>query len=164
MNLSFSAHTLDFKRPFSIAHGTRNSTPVVFTQLEHNGIIGYGEASMPPYLGESHESVFKFLEKAKNVLKQFSDYNDVSGILTEVDKIDINNNAAKASIDIALYDLIGKLQNKSCHELFRADSNKPLYTAYTIPIDDESGIVARLKEAAEYKILKVKLGSQNDRE
>jgi len=164
MNLSFSAHTLDFKRPFSIAHGTRNSTPVVFTQLEHNGIIGYGEASMPPYLGESHESVLKFLEKAKKALKQFSDCNDLPGILTVVDKIDLNNNAAKASFDIALHDLMGKLQNKSCHELFHADSNKPIYTAYTIPIDDESGIIARLKEAAEYKILKIKLGSQDDKE
>src|SRR3989304_3164081 len=68
MKLTFSPHTLYFKRPFKIAHGTRSSTPVVLTQLEHDGFIGLGEACMPPYLGETHETVLNFLSKVKVLL------------------------------------------------------------------------------------------------
>jgi L-Ala-D/L-Glu epimerase len=164
MKLSFSPHTLEFKRPFSIAHGSRNSTPVVFTQIEQGGWVGYGEASMPPYLGESHSSVLHFLEKAKKVLIKFSNPNDLATILAEVDKLDLHHTAAKASIDIALHDLWGKHQNKPCHQLFHTGAEKEVHTAYTIPIDNEEGIAARIKEAEEYKLLKIKVGSADDKE
>ncbi len=163
MKLSFAPHILKFKRPFSIAHGSRDSTPVVFTKLEHEGIIGYGEASMPPYLGENHETVLNFLLKAEKVLKKFSNPNNIEEILSEVDAIENGNNAAKASVDIALHDLAGKIKNKSCHEIFAADKKKNLFTAYTIPIDEPAGIQKRIIEAKDYKILKVKLGSSDDK-
>lgn len=167
MNLSFVAHTLTFKRSFSLAHGSRNSTPVVFTRLEHEGVFGYGEASMPPYLGETHETVLKFLMRAKKVLNTFSAPDDIEKILAEIDAIEYANTAAKASVDIALYDLCGKIRNTSCHTLFGADEwrhrQKNLFTAYTIPIDTSTGLRQRLEEAKDYKILKVKLGSENDR-
>ncbi len=163
MKLSFTPQTLQFKRPFSIAHGSRDSTPVVFTKLEHKGFVGYGEASMPPYLGETHETVLKFLEKAKNALKEFSNPLEIDKILFAIDEIEKGNTAAKASVDIALHDLEGKIQNKSCHELFGADKIKNLFTAYTIPIDEPLGLAKRIEEAKEYKLLKIKLGSANDK-
>jgi L-alanine-DL-glutamate epimerase-like enolase superfamily enzyme len=163
MNLSFTEATLRFKRPFSIAHGSRHSTPVVFTKLEHNDFIGFGEASMPPYLKESHESVLRFLEKAKQLLLKFSNPLEIENILAEVDALDEENTAAKASIDIALHDLIGKILNQPCHKLFGVDKNKSLFTAYTIPIDKGKGIKERIQEAKDYWFLKIKLGSPNDK-
>lgn len=163
MKLSFFPHTLKFKRPFSIAHGSRDSTPVVFIKLESEGVTGYGEASLPPYLGETHETVLKFLSKTQNSLKKFSNPLDIEAILSAVDKIEAGNNAAKASIDIALHDLAGKIQNKSCHELFGVERTKNLYTSYTIPIDEPAGIKKRIEESGGYKTLKVKLGSSNDK-
>lgn len=163
MKLSFVPHILKFKRPFSIAHGSRNSTPVVFTRLEYEGIFGYGEASMPPYLGENHETVLKFLSKAEKVLQKISNPLTIKTILSEIDKIENGNTSAKASVDIALHDLAGKIQNKPCHELFGADKQKNLFTAYTIPMDEPKGIQKRIEEATEYKILKVKLGSADDK-
>ena len=143
VKLSFVPHILKFKRPFSIAHGTRDSTPVVFTRLEQDGIIGYGEAAMPPYLGENHETVLKFLSKAQNFLSEwtpseqkFSNPIGIVTILSEIDKIENGNTAAKASIDIALHDLVGKIQNKPCHELFGSDKQNNIFTSYTIPIDE----------------------------
>jgi L-alanine-DL-glutamate epimerase-like enolase superfamily enzyme len=163
VKLSFVPHTLQFKRPFSIAHGVRNSTPVVFTKLEHDGFTGYGEASLPPYLGETHETVLRFLKKAKKLLEGFPDPLDIENTLAVIDEIEKGNNAAKASIDISLHDLAGKIQNKSCHELFGTERNKNLFTAYTIPIDEPAGLQKRIDEAKEYKLLKVKLGSSNDK-
>ena len=163
MKLTFVPYTLKFKRPFSIAHGNRDSTPVVFTRLEHAGVTGYGEASMPPYLGENHETVLKFLSKAEKVIQQFNDPTEIAGILSEIDNIEKGNAAAKASVDISLHDLAGKIRNKPCHELFGTDKKKTLFTAYTIPMDDPNGIRIRVEEAKDYKILKVKLGSSDDK-
>lgn len=163
VKLSFVPHILKFKRPFSIAHGSRDSTPVVFTRLENGGIFGYGEAAMPPYLGENHETVLKFLMKAEKVLEKLSNPLDIETTLSEIDKIENRNTAAKASIDIALHDLAGKIQNKPCHELFGAEEQKNLFTSYTIPIDEPKGIQNRVEEAEDYKILKVKLGSADDK-
>ena len=163
MKLSFIPHHLKFKRPFSIAHGSRDSTAVVFTRLEHDGICGYGEASMPPYLGEDHKTVLSFLSKAVIVLKNFKPDDVLEIILSEIDQIEKGNTAAKASVDIALHDLLGKIRNKPCHTLFCADNGKELFTAYTIPTDEPAGIRKRVEEAKDYKILKVKLGSPDDK-
>lgn len=163
MNLFFSPYTLRFKRPFSIAHGSRHSTSVVFIKIEHAGYIGYGEAAMPPYLGENHETAIRFLEKAKKIIAKFSTPFETETIVQEIDRIEKENTAAKASIDIALHDLLGKILNKPCHRIFQANSNIPLFTAYTIPIDEPKGLVQRIKDAEDYKLLKIKLGSANDK-
>ena len=136
MKLTFTPHTLYFKHPFKIAHGTRSSTPIVITQLEHEGVIGYGEASMPPYLGETHETVLKFLTDAASILNNHKDPFQIEMILNEIDSLAKNNTAAKASVDIALHDLIGKLKDKPAWQLFGGNKNDTPYTTYTIGIDE----------------------------
>ena len=69
LKLSFEPYELKLRHPFGVAVNTRTHTPGVQVQLEYEGIIGYGEASMPPYLGETEESVCKFLASLK--LDQF---------------------------------------------------------------------------------------------
>ena len=163
MNLTYTPYTLEFKRPFKIAHGTRSSTPVVITQLEHEGIIGYGEASMPPYLGESHETVLTFLKKTEPLLKKFKDPFDIENILQEIEELEQFNTAAKASVDIALHDLNGKLKNKPCWQLFNGDKNATPFTTYTLGIDEPEIIKQKVAEGNEYKILKIKLDGINDK-
>lgn len=163
MKLSFTPHTLYFKRPFKIAHGTRTSTPIVIVELEHEGVIGYGEASMPPYLGESHESVLAFLKSVSPIIEHCKNPFDVEALLKEIDLFAPNNSAAKASIDIALHDLIGKLQNKPCWQLFGADKNNAPYTTYTLGMDEPEVVKQKIEDGTDYKILKVKLNGENDK-
>ena len=63
MNLSFRSYELQLKHAFTLATSSRTTTPVMLVELEYDGLVGYGEASMPPYLGESHETVARFLKK-----------------------------------------------------------------------------------------------------
>jgi L-alanine-DL-glutamate epimerase-like enolase superfamily enzyme len=163
MKLTFAPHTLYFKRPFKIAHGTRSSTPIVLTRLEHDGIVGYGEASMPPYLSETHETVLSFLNKAAMVLTKYYHPFDIESILKGIDNLAPDNNAAKASVDIALHDLIGKLLNKPCWQIFNCDKNKTPYTTYTLGIDEPEVIKQKVAEGEDYKIIKVKLNGENDK-
>jgi L-Ala-D/L-Glu epimerase len=162
MKLSFTPHFLFFKHPFKIAHGIRTSTPIVITELEHDGVIGYGEASMPPYLGESHDSAAGFLMQAAEVLRKFSDPFATSDILQAMDAIASGHPAAKASIDIALHDLQGKLWNKPVWEMIGLEA-KGIFSTYTIGMDEPEVINAKINEAAVFPVLKIKLGSSEDK-
>lgn len=162
MKFSFKPFTLELNHVFTIATSSRSTTPVMLTQIEYDGIIGYGEASMPPYLGESHKTASEFLSKVN--LAQFNDPFQIEDILEYVDSIDKKNTAAKASVDIALNDLVGKLIGQPWYKTWGYDKAKTPNTSFTIGIDTEEVVKQKVKEAAPYKILKVKLGRDNDKE
>ena len=162
MKFSFKPYTLELKHVFTVAVSSRTTTPVMLTEIEYDGIKGFGEASMPPYLGESQETATKFLSKVN--LEQFDDPFEIEKILNYVDSIDEKNTAAKASVDIALHDLVGKLLGKPWYKIWGFDKSKTPYTTFTIGIDKPDVVRQKVKEAEEFKILKVKLGKENDRE
>lgn len=162
MKLSFKPYTLELKHVFTIATSSRSTTPVMLTQIKYDGVIGYGEASMPPYLGESQETAYKFLSKID--LSQFNDPFKVEEILEYVDRIEEGNPAAKASVDIALHDLVGKLINKPWFKIWGYDKSTTPNTSFTIGIDTKEVVIQKVKEAEPYRVLKVKLGRDNDKE
>lgn len=162
MRLSWIPYNLELKYPFTIATYSRTTTPVVLTQIEYDGIVAYGEASLPQYLGETQESVIKFLSSLN--LSQFSDPTSIESILDYVDHAAQGNTAAKAAVDIALHDLVGKLYNRSWYDLLGLDRHKTPNSTYTIGIDSDQIIRKKTEEIKDqFKILKVKLGSSDDK-
>ena len=83
MKFTFKPYTLELKHVFTVAVNSRTTTPVMLTEIEYDGIKGYGEASMPPYLGESQETATAFLSKVN--LEQFNDPFEIENILDYVD-------------------------------------------------------------------------------
>ncbi|MBN9302903.1 MULTISPECIES: dipeptide epimerase [Dysgonomonas] len=163
MKLSFKPYDLQLRHVFTIANSSRTTTPVVLTEITYDGITGYGEASLPPYLGETQASVIEFLKKVD--LEQFSSPFELDDILTYIDKITENNTAAKASIDIALHDLVGKIMNQPWYKIWGLDKEKTPSTTFTIGIDTDEIVKQKTREAAPlYNILKVKLGRENDKQ
>lgn len=162
LKLSFEPYNLQLKHVFTLAGSSRSTTPVMLTKLEYEGITGYGEASMPPYLGESQESAGKFLSALN--LQQFTDPFRMDEILEYVDKSAPGNTAAKASVDIALHDLVGKLMGQPWYKIWGLSAEKTPVTSFTIGIDTPEVVKQKVKEAAGFKILKVKLGRDTDRE
>ena len=162
LTLRFTPFTLQLKHVFTLATSSRTTTPVVLTEIEYDGVTGYGEASMPPYLGESHESVSAFLSRLD--LAQFNDPFMLVDILEYVENLMPGNPAAKASVDIALHDLIGKLVGEPFYRLFGLNPARAPLTSFTIGLDTPEVIRQKVLEAEPYKLLKVKLGRDNDRE
>lgn len=163
MKLSFSPYPLTLKHTFTVATCSRTSTPDVLVQIEHEGIIGYGEASMPPYLGESIESVMSFMSKVN--LSQFNDPMMLDDVLDYVDGIAPGNCAAKASIDIALHDWIGKALSVPLHRMWGYNAQKTPCTTYTIGIDSPEVVREKTLEVeGQFKRLKVKVGIPGDHE
>jgi len=162
MTLEFAPFNLQLKHVFTLATSSRSFTPVMLTAIHYEGFTGYGEASMPPYLGESHQTATKFLKQVN--LGQFSSPFLLDDILSYVDQIESENAAAKASIDIALHDLIGKIMGQAWHKIWGLNPEKTPLTSFTIGIDTNEVVRQKVKEAAPYKILKVKMGRSNDKE
>jgi L-alanine-DL-glutamate epimerase-like enolase superfamily enzyme len=117
---------------------------------------------MPPYLGESIETVTRFLTSLD--LGQFHDPFQMDDILKYVDSVMPGNTAAKASVDIALHDLVGKLLKQPWYKIWGFDAADMPYTSFTIGIDTPEVVRQKVAEAAPYKILKVKLGTTTDRQ
>lgn len=161
MKFSFRPYTLKLKHAFNLASSSRTTTPVVLTRIDHEGVSGYGEASMPPYLGETHETAASFLTRVD--LESFRDPFRVEEILDQVDRIAPGNSAAKASVDIALHDLVGKLLGQPWYRIWGLSPEDTPMTSFTIGLDTEDVVRQKVREAEDYRILKVKLGRDTDR-
>ncbi|MFZ4462606.1 MAG: dipeptide epimerase [Bacteroidales bacterium] len=162
LSLRFIPYELQLQHVFTLANSSRKTTPDVLTRIEFDGEVGYGEASMPPYLGESIDSASRFL--ASLDLNQFTDPFRVDDILQYVDSVMPGNTAAKAAVDIALHDLIGKLMDQPWYKIWGYDPSETPNTSFTIGIDTPEVVIQKVAEAAPYKILKVKLGLSTDRQ
>ncbi len=163
MKMTFFPYELKLRHVFTVATYSRSTTPDVQVEIEYEGVTGYGEASMPPYLGETVESVMGFLQKVN--LEQFSDPFQLEDILAYVDSLSPKDTAAKAAVDIALHDLVGKLLGAPWYKIWGLNAEKTPSTTFTIGIDTPDVVRAKTKECADrFNILKVKLGRENDRE
>ena len=129
MHLRFYPYELQLQHTFTVSSYSRNTTPGVQVEIEYQGYTGYGEASMPPYLGQSVESVTDFLKKVN--LKQFADPFCLEDILSYVDSLSPGDSAAKAAVDIALHDLTGKMLGAPWYRIW--DMTRPRHRRRPLP-------------------------------
>lgn len=163
IKLSFEPYELQLRHTFTVSSYSRKTTPDVQIKLEYEGFTGYGEASMPPYLGQSVESVCRFLSQVD--MEQFRDPFRLEDILAYVDSLSPGDSAAKAAIDIALHDLVGKMMGQPWWRIWGLDPSKAPDTTFTIGIDTPEVVRQKTRECADrFNILKVKVGLDNDKE
>ena len=174
LKMRFFPYELQLQHTFTVATYSRTTTPDVQVEVEYDGIIGYGEASMPPYLGQSVDSVTDFLSRVD--LEQFDDPFRIEDIMAYLDTIEPSSKlqlgakddtAAKAAIDIALHDLVGKLLGAPWYKIWGLNPDNTPDTTFTIGIDTPDVVKEKTRECADrFNILKVKLGrdEQSDKE
>ena len=163
LRLSFEPYELLLRHTFTVSSYSRTTTPGVQVRIDYDGLTGYGEASMPPYLGQTVESVCSFLSRVD--LAQFNDPFRLEEILAYVDSLSPGDNAAKAAIDIALHDLVGKILGQPWWKIWGLDPSKAPDTTFTIGIDTADVVREKTRECADrFNILKVKVGLDNDKE
>ncbi len=161
LHMKFFPYELKLAHVFTVASYSRTTTPDVQVEIEWEGVVGYGEASMPPYLGQSVETVTTFLNKVD--LSQFTDPFQMEDILTYVDSLSPGDAAAKCAIDIALHDLVGKLMGQPWYRIWGLDPAKAPSTTFTIGIDTPEVVKEKTLEAVgKFNILKVKVGLDTD--
>lgn len=162
MKLSWTPYDLQLNHTFTISGFSRTTTPVVLIKIDYDGLEGYGEASLPPYLGETQASVIEFLRKVD--LSGFTGPDHIEGIMAYVDSIAGKNTAAKAAVDIALHDLVGKIAGMPWYKIRKLDKYNVPDTTFTIGIDSDEVVREKTREAlGRFNILKVKVGGPDDK-
>ena len=161
LQLRYFPYELQLRHTFTVASYSRTTTPDVQVEISWEGVTGYGEASMPQYLGQTVESVCGFLSRVD--LSQFKDPFLMEDILDYVDSLSPGDSAAKAAVDIALHDLVGKLLGVPWYKICGLNPSKAPSTTFTIGIDTPDVVRAKTLEAVgKFNILKVKVGLDTD--
>jgi L-alanine-DL-glutamate epimerase-like enolase superfamily enzyme len=167
MVLTFEPFEARMKHVFTIAGSSRSTTPIVLTKISYQGYVGYGEASMPPYLGESTASAMEFLRRVD--LSRFSSPFQIEEILTYVDNITTNNTAAKCAVDIALHDLCGKIMGQPWWKIWGWNNKDLPSTSVTVGLAyapdgsiDKEEVRKKTLETLDYNLIKVKLGNAEE--
>ena len=170
LSLEWEPYELQLQHTFSVSGSSRNSTPGVQVRIGYDGFVGYGEASMPPYLGHTVASVQSFLSKLR--LGRFGDPFQLEEIMAYVDSCavkqadgNLSDGPARAAVDIALHDLFGKLLGQPLWRVFGLNPAKAPATSFTIGMDTPEVMAEKTREVAgRFKVLKVKVGQPNDLE
>ena len=150
------------KHAFNLSIHKRRQTPAVLLYLEHNGITGVGEIALPPYLKPTQSQVTSCLSALALEKINLSNWTAFQKSLAAISSELKDNLAALSGIDMALHHLYCQLHQTTVSALYNLPINTSKCTSFTITPDKESILVEKLDMAVPFKILKVKLGSQND--
>jgi L-alanine-DL-glutamate epimerase-like enolase superfamily enzyme len=149
------------RHPFVIARGGRSDYRTVWVRLrDADGREGWGEAAPSRFYGETPETVFQALDRYAAVMP--SDPFDIEEAERRWELALRGNAAARAALSSALHDLVGKRLGVPVYRLWGLDPAKAPRSTFTIGLDTPEGLRAKVAEAEQYPILKIKLGTERD--
>ncbi len=160
MKLTFHTYKIPFADPFTISKGTKTHQDTLIVKLEHMGFVGYGEATAIAYYDVSIEKLVADLNIKKAFAEKFS-FTDPERYWHYLHHLIPNNPFLVCALDMAGWDLYGKLKRQSLHQLWKLETEKSPLTNFTIGIDSEATMIKKIKENP-WPIYKVKMGFEND--
>ncbi len=154
--LTYEAITLEFHRPFRLSTGTSLTRKAFWIRLENDE--GWGEGTIPPYYGIPDEEMIALWDaKAESDLPFPDDPAEISAWIG-----DAGPAPARTALDLALHDRLAQKQGLPLWKLLGVPKPKPLATAFTISIAEPAEMAEIARENAQYPVIKLKLGTQDD--
>lgn len=160
--LDYTVKPLRLNHPFTISRGSKEKVRNVFVRLEKEGITGYGEAAPNLRYGEDPESVMDVMKRLNSSVPDYAD--DENEMVAWISQVAGGVHSAAAALEMAWLDWRGKHEDRPLWKLWDAPSQVGPVTSYTIGIDNLDVIRQKMNEAEDYPVLKIKLGTKNDRE
>ena len=160
MQLSYYPFELKFRYPFTISKGTKTHQPTLIVELGHMGMKGYGEAPAISYYNITVEKMIADLEQKRTMIEKFA-FTEPDRYWHYLHHLFPQNPFLVCALDIAAWDLYGKIQNKKLYEIWKGDTGNNPLTDYTIGIDSIDKMVAKLLEKP-WPIYKIKVGTADD--
>ncbi|MFM7672737.1 MAG: dipeptide epimerase [Bacteroidota bacterium] len=160
MQVRYHSISLPFVHPFTISKGTKTHQPSLVVQLEHRGLFGYGEAPAIAYYDVTVDKMVHQLEQKKNMIERFA-FTDPERYWHYLHHLLPNDPFLVCALDMAAWDLYGKLIGLPLYRLWKGDPQHAPQTDYTIGIDTIPRMIEKLKEKA-WPIYKVKVGTPED--
>ena len=150
---------LSLRHTFRIARGASDVRRNVIVEIEHEGRVGLGEAAPILRYGEDQDSTFRAATEMGGRL------GDPRAFAHSAARAAVPGQAsAEAAIDIALHDLAGQRMGVPLHAMLGLDPRVGPPSSFTIGLDAPEVVARKVREASDYEVLKVKMGSEDDRE
>jgi len=160
MICTYYSYNLEFRHPFTISKGTKTHQPTLIVVLEHRGLIGYGEAPAITYYHIPVEKMIYDLETKKKAIEGFA-MTDPARYWHYLHHLLPDNPFLVCALDMAGWDLFGKMRQLPLHQLWKLDPAKGPQTDFTIGIDSVDKMVKKMQERP-WPIYKIKLGTPDD--
>jgi L-Ala-D/L-Glu epimerase len=145
--------SLALAEEFGIARGSRTRTQVVQVELEHEGVVGRGEAAPVYYRNETPATASAYLSSLQLIDDPFALEDNLAARDGDA--------AGRAAFDAALHDWVGRRLGMPVWRLLGLSRRAPV-TSYTLGIDTLEGTRDRARRAAGFRALKVKVGGAED--
>jgi len=156
--LTWEALTLQLRNPFRISHGTSETRTAHWLRLA--GDEGWGEGTIPPYYGVTTEAMAAYWDAAARRADALPD--DPAGIAAYVGAD--GPAPARAALDLALHDRLGRLSGQPLHALLGLPAPRPLPTSFTLAIDEPEAMGRSAAELTGCSVIKLKLGGGDGRD
>jgi L-alanine-DL-glutamate epimerase-like enolase superfamily enzyme len=158
---------LPFKSAWTISRGTRRSADNVLVRLKWRApdgreLEGLGEAAPYAFYGELRGTVEACLDEFAGLLGD--DPLAIDAVMQRLETRLRHNPSAKAAVDLALHDLVGKLLGQPLWRLWGLDPARAPVTSFSIGLDEPAEMARKAREMAAFPILKIKLGTARDLE
>lgn len=160
MKVTYQITNLPFRHPFTISKGTKAHQSALVVELEHLGRKGYGEAPAIAYYDITADQMVADLERKKILVEKFA-FTDPERYWHYLHHLYPNNPFLVCALDMAGWDLFGKLRGAPLHRLWNLDLNNAPITDFTIGIDSIETMVAKMKER-HWPVYKIKVGTDYD--
>lgn len=160
-------YKLPLKHVFTIARGSTTVRDTLIVSLTAGGKTGYGEATANSYYRATVPELIADIDRMRPILAGFSTEKPdalIEQLIPELAKNLADKPFALCALDLALHDLWGKLRGEPVWKLWGLDLAKAPRSNYTIGIDTIPKMIEKAKEVADWPLLKIKLGTDNDLE
>jgi L-alanine-DL-glutamate epimerase-like enolase superfamily enzyme len=151
---------LKFRYPFTISKGTKTHQPTLIVELEHFGIKGYGEAPAITYYHIPLQQMIDDLVSKKSFVEKFA-FTEPERYWHYLHHLFPQNSFLVCALDIAAWDIYGKMKNKQLYELWNGNISKNPLSDYTIGIDSVDLMLKKIKEKP-WPVYKIKVGTIDD--
>lgn len=160
LSIRYRELSLPFRHPFTISKGTKTHQPTLIVEIDFFGIKGYGEAPAISYYHIPVAQMIADLEAKRQWLESYS-FNDPGRFWHYLHHLFPQNSFLICALDMAGWDLYGKLQKQPLYKLWKLDIAHAPRTDYTIGIDTVDNMVSKMKEKP-WPVYKIKAGQVGD--
>jgi L-alanine-DL-glutamate epimerase-like enolase superfamily enzyme len=162
MKVSWEKVTVETKHPFGISRSVRTGEDLIWVRLELDGVEGWGEVDPSNYYGETPDTAAAALAHLAPRIAEIDDPFQLETIESDLRALLGKNGAVHSSISCALHDWVGKKVGQPLWRMWGLDPADAPLSSFTIGIDTPEVMAEKTLEAAEFPILKIKLGSDDD--
>ncbi|MFN8246840.1 MAG: dipeptide epimerase [Ferruginibacter sp.] len=160
MEVRYKAVESPFRHPFTISKGTKTHQPALIVELKHFSIRGYGEAPAISYYHIPVDKMIADLESKRSLIEKFA-FSDPERYWHYLHHLFPQNPFLVCALDMAAWDIFGKIKRKQLHQLWELDISRSPLTDYTIGIDSMDNMLNKMREMP-WPVYKIKVGMEND--